>query len=221
MERAYLSTYENRTYSDSPTRSRYAVSWTSLFIKRSFDIILAVISSLLLSPLIATISLLIAIRDGRPVVFAQKRVGRNGKEFTLYKFRTMRIDAESDGRARLCADGDSRLTPLGKFLRRHHLDELPQLWNVLRGDMSFVGHRPERKVFINEISGLNPDYSKLYVLRPGLFSYATLYNGYTDTMEKMLRRLKMDLDYLHRRNLLMDCKIIFLTAFFIISGKKF
>lgn len=221
MERAYLSTYENRTYSDSSIRSRYASSRTSLFIKRGFDIILAVISSLLLSPLIIAISLLIAIRDGRPVVFAQKRVGRKGKEFTLYKFRTMRIDAESDGRARLCADDDSRLTSLGKFLRRHHLDEFPQLWNVLRGDMSFVGHRPERKVFIDEISELNPDYSKLYVLRPGLFSYATLYNGYTDTMEKMLRRLKMDLDYLHRRNLAMDCKIIFLTAFFIISGKKF
>lgn len=162
-------------------------------------------------------------RDARSLAEAIMAVtgDSGGKPFTLYKFRTMRNDAEADGQARLCKEEDNRLTKFGAFLRSHHLDELPQLLNVIRGDMSFVGHRPERKVFIDRIMELNPDYTRLYALRPGLFSTATLYNGYTDTIEKMMRRLQMDLDYLANRSLALDCKIIFLTAYFIISGKKF
>ena len=110
---------------------------------------------------------------------------------------------------------------MGRFLREHHLDELPQLWNVLRGEMSFVGPRPERKFFIDKIMAVNPDYELLYQLRPGLFSLATLYNGYTDTMEKMLERLRMDLEYLRGRSLWLDVKIIYLTVASILSGKKF
>ena len=120
-----------------------------------------------------------------------------------------------------CRKDDSRLTRVGRFLREHHLDELPQLWNVVRGEMSFVGPRPERRYFVDKISALNPDYRLLYQLRPGLFSLATLYNGYTDTMEKMLERLRMDLDYLSRRSLWLDARIIWLTASSILSGKKF
>ena len=116
---------------------------------------------------------------------------------------------------------DARLTRVGRFLRDHHLDELPQLWNVLRGDMSFVGPRPERRFFVERIMAVNPDYELLYQLRPGLFSSATLYNGYTDTLAKMLERLRMDLEYLHNHSLWLDTKIIFITVISIITGKKF
>ena len=132
-----------------------------------------------------------------------------------------RQPAEADGKPALCCQGDKRLTRVGRFLREHHLDELPQLWNVLKGDMSFVGPRPERKYFVEQIKAINPDYELLYQLRPGLFSPATLYNGYTDNMEKMLRRLRMDLDYLAHHTLWLDTKIIFLTVLSILSGKKF
>lgn len=121
----------------------------------------------------------------------------------------------------LCQKHDKRLTRIGRFLREHHLDELPQLWNVLKGDMSFVGPRPERRFFIDRIISINPNYRLLYQLRPGLFSTATLYNGYTDTMEKMLERLRMDLEYLNNRSLWTDIKIIFQTVWAIASGKKF
>ena len=133
----------------------------------------------------------------------------------------MRAAAEQKGHPMLCQEDDSRLTRVGKFIRQHHLDELPQLWNILKGDMSFVGPRPERKYFIDKISAINPNYSLLYQLRPGVFSDATLYNGYTDTMEKMLERLRMDLDYLEHRSFGLDLVIIFKTVFFILSGKKF
>lgn len=133
----------------------------------------------------------------------------------------MTVTSESDGKPALCQKDDKRLTKIGKFLREHHLDELPQLWNVLIGEMSFVGPRPERKFFVDKITAINPDYELLYQLRPGLFSSATLYNGYTDTMSKMLERLRMDLDYLHHRTLWLDMKIIYLTAVSILTGKKF
>jgi lipopolysaccharide/colanic/teichoic acid biosynthesis glycosyltransferase len=109
---------------------------------------------------------------------------------------------------------------MARFLREHHLDELPQLWNVLVGDMSFVGPRPERKYFIDKIMEQNPDYEYLYQIRPGVTSMATIYNGYTDTMEKMLIRLQMDLEYLQKRSLWLDLRIILTTASLIGYGKK-
>ncbi len=136
----------------------------------------------------------------------------------------MRANAEEEGPLLCNADGgkaDDRVTPVGKFLRAHHLDELPQLWNVFRGDMSFVGYRPERKYYIDKIMEHDPRYEQLYEIRPGVTSYATLYNGYTDTMEKMLRRLELDLYYLRHQSLWFDCKILFLTFMAIIFGKKF
>lgn len=222
MEKVLQTSFENNTETMPQDRRRYATSPMSLMIQRTFDILLSIVGMIVLSPLYLYIFLAIRHREaGAPAIFRQKRIGRAGKEFTLYKFRSMRPDAEADGEARLCGDDDNRLTPFGQFLRAHHLDELPQLWNVLRGDMSFVGYRPERRVFIDRIMKMNPDYELLFKTRPGLFSYATLYNGYTDTMEKMLRRLQMDLDYMNRRSLFSDIKIISLTAWSIISGKKF
>ena len=131
----------------------------------------------------------------------------------------MRRDAEYMG-PMLSNDNDIRLTRVGAYLRKHHLDELPQLWNVLKGDMSFVGPRPERKYFIDKIMEHDPRYPLLYELRPGVTSYATLTNGYTDTMEKMLRRLELDLYYLEHNSLWQDCKILLNTFYSILSGKK-
>ncbi len=155
-------------------------------------------------------------------IYAQERIGLGGKPFRLYKFRSMRTDAEVSGVPQLFAgDDDPRLTKIGAFIRAHHLDEFPQLWNVLKGDMSFVGPRPERAYYIQQIMERRPDYSRLYALRPGLFSYATLYNGYTDTIEKMIRRLDYDLQYLEDQSFMTDIKIIYLTSISIIFGKKF
>ena len=155
------------------------------------------------------------------VIFKQERIGYKGKPFNIYKFRTMRTDSESEGTPLLAVKNDERLTKVGKFLREHHLDELPQLFNVLVGDMSFVGPRPERKYFIDKIKEVNPDYDYLYLVRPGITSMATIYNGYTDTMEKMLKRLDMDLEYLQKRSLWLDFKIIVTTVLNIVKGKKF
>lgn len=191
-------------------------------IKRTFDFTLALVSLVVFSPLIALIAWMIKREEPEgDVIYRQERIGYKGKPFMLYKFRSMRMDAERDNSPQLFTDGDSRLTRVGAFIRAHHLDEFPQLWNVIKGEMSFVGPRPERQFFIDQIMEHNPDYVRLYAVRPGLFSYATLYNGYTDTMEKMLERLRLDLRYLDNFSIFTDIKIIFLTAFSIIFGKKF
>lgn len=192
-------------------------------LKRVFDVVLALGSLVLFAPVMLIIYVLIKTEDpDGDVIYAQERVGLNGKPFKLYKFRSMHMDAESINTPQLYAgEDDPRLTKVGKFIRTHHLDEFPQLWNVLKGEMSFVGPRPERQYYIDQIMEHNPDYVKLYALRPGLFSYATLYNGYTDTMEKMLKRLDYDLQYLEDYSFWTDIKIIYLTSISIIFGKKF
>lgn len=189
-------------------------------VKRILDIILAIISMAICAVPCLIIMLLIKKEDKGKVIFRQERIGYKGKRFIIYKFRSMVPDAEKDDLPLLCSEDDERMTKIGRFLRDHHVDELPQLWNVLKGDMSFVGPRPERQCFIDEIMKRNPDYRYLYSLRPGLFSEATLYNGYTDTMEKMLIRLDMDLDYLSRQSFLLDVKIIAVTGWSLVSGKK-
>ena len=191
------------------------------FIKRSFDIIVSTICLIVFSPLFLYCYILIKREDKGPAIYSQERIGLYGRPFRIYKFRSMRVDAEKYGPALSSQDEDTRLTKSGKFLREHHLDELPQLWNVLIGDMSFIGPRPERKFFIDQIMLHNPDYEKLYQIRPGVTSYATLYNGYTDTMEKMLRRLELDLYYLDHHSLLFDMKILWMTFTSIVFGKKF
>lgn len=192
-------------------------------IKRAADMILSLLCLIIFSPLMLLSYILIKCDDGGPAIYKQQRVGRYGHPFYIYKFRSMRLDAEESGPSLSHANGDNdpRLTKVGKFLRAHHLDELPQLWNVFVGDIAFVGYRPERQFYIDQIMKEDPRYAFLYQIRPGVTSYATLYNGYTDTMEKMLRRLELDLYYLKRRSLWFDVKILGLTFLSIISGKKF
>ena len=184
-------------------------------LKRLFDIVLSALSMLVFAIPVAIIYLCVRLEDGGPAIYSQERIGYKGRPFMLYKFRSMVPHAEHDDNPHLCEQNDDRLTRVGRFLRDHHLDEFPQLWNIFIGDMSFVGPRPERKFFIDQIMQHDPRYTELYAVRPGIFSMATLYNGYTDTIEKMLRRLEMDLDYVAHRSLWLDLKII------ILSGKKF
>ncbi|MBO7581513.1 MAG: sugar transferase [Bacteroidaceae bacterium] len=182
-------------------------------LKRVGDVVGAMFLLIVLSPIFLYIYIRQRWSASGPVIYCQERIGKGGKPFKIYKFRTMVVDAEKDGVPQLEQEDDPRLTEFGKVLRRHHLDELPQIWNVLKGDMSFVGYRPERQFFIDKIMEKNPDYQLLFHTVPGVTSLATIENGYTDTMEKMLKRLDMDLDYLRNRSLWLDVKIIFKTVF--------
>ena len=190
-------------------------------VKRVFDLFVALCCLIIFSPLFLFCYIAIKREKNGPVIFRQERIGRFGRPFYIYKFRSMKVDAEKQGPALCDKDDDDRLTKIGRFLRAHHLDELPQLWNVFCGDMAFIGYRPERKFFIDQIMEHDPRYSFLYQIRPGVTSYATLYNGYTDTMEKMLRRLNYDLYYLEHRSFWFDIKTLWLTFISIVFGKKF
>ena len=182
-------------------------------LKRVGDVVGAIFLLIVLSPVFLYIYIRQKWNASGPVIYSQERIGKGGKPFRIYKFRTMVVNAEKDGVPQLEQEDDPRLTEFGKVLRKHHLDELPQIWNVLKGEMSFVGYRPERQFFIDKIMERNPDYQLLYQSVPGVTSMATIQNGYTDTMDKMLRRLDMDLDYLKHRSMWVDAQIIFKTLF--------
>ena len=199
------------------------MSIVAQYTKRASDFILSFIAIIVFSPLYLICYILVKRGDGGPAIYKQERIGRFGRPFYIYKFRTMRLDAEKMGPqlSHGGGDNDPRLTKIGKSLRAHHLDELPQLFNVFIGDMSFVGHRPERKFYIDQIMEYDKRYIYLYQIRPGVTSYATLHNGYTDTMEKMLQRLEYDLYYLRHRSAWFDFKILFQTFCRIVFGKIF
>lgn len=221
MEKNNTPKYKLNTDKNDP---RYIADGMNEFernVKRVGDLILAGICLIVFSPLFLICYLAIKHEDGGPAIFKQERIGRFGRPFTIYKFRSMVVDAEKDGPALFQHENEKRMTKIGKFLRDHHLDELPQLWNVFKGDMAFIGPRPERKYYIDQIIKHDPRYVYLYQIRPGVTSYATLYNGYTDTMEKMLRRLEIDLYYLEHRSWWFDAVILFKTFINIIFGKKF
>jgi len=202
-------------------RSHDAMGVVQHTIKRLTDVILSAVALVILSPVFLVIYIALKKDGTRRVLFRQERIGRYAKPFTIYKFRTMKEGSEGDT-PKLCADVDQQSsTKIQIFLRQHHLDELPQLWNVLTGDMSIVGPRPERQYFIDMIMEHDHDYELIFEMRPGLTSEATLYNGYTDTMEKMLRRLHMDIHYLENRSLALDMRIMWDTFISIISGRKF
>lgn len=188
-------------------------------VKRLFDIVFSLAGMIILSLVYLVIAIMLKRQKNGPAIFSQERIGYRGKPFTIYKFRTMSEPEKEPQLVAKSSIGQSTKTEL--FLREHHLDELPQLWNVLKGDMSFVGPRPERRFYIDKIMANDPSYVLIYEMRPGLTSEATLYNGYTDTMEKMLIRLHMDTDYLKRRSLALDASIIAKTFISIVSGKKF
>jgi len=193
---------------------------TALAIKRAADVVCSLLGMLILSPVFVAISILMKCQNNGPIFFRQIRIGYQARPFVIYKFRTMSSEIEENGPQLVAKCDDTNSTKLEQFLRNHHLDELPQLWNVLRGDMSIVGPRPERKYYIDQIMAVDPSYNIIFKMRPGLTSEATIYNGYTDTIAKMLRRLHMDIAYYGKRSLLLDLSITLKTVFAIITGKK-
>lgn len=192
----------------------------ALVVKRATDVVCALLGLVVLSPVFLVIIVLMKRQNNGPVFFRQERIGYGARPFTIYKFRTMSSVIEENGPQLVAKCDDTNSTKLEQFLRNHHLDELPQLWNVLRGDMSLVGPRPERQFFIDKIMAHDKSYEYIFKMRPGLTSEATLYNGYTDTMDKMLRRLHMDVDYYKRRSLILDFSIVLKTFVSIVTGKK-
>lgn len=199
--------------------TEYHMSDAELCIKRAFDMVVSFFGLILLSPLLGFIALRVKQSSKGPVIYSQERIGLYGIPFQIYKFRTMVDHAEADGVPQLTLDNDPRITSIGKWLRKYRLDELPQLWNILRGDMSIVGPRPERPYFINQIMADAPYYCLIYKVRPGLTSWGPIRVGYTDTMEKMIERLNSDIVYVENMSLMLDWKILLYTAGVIIKGK--
>ena len=197
----------------------YHMTDAELCIKRAFDIVASALGLILLSPLFALIALQVKLSSRGPVFYSQERIGLYGLPFHIYKFRTMIDHAEEEGLPQLTHDNDPRITKIGHWLRKYRLDELPQLWNILRGDMSIVGPRPERPFFIEQIMKEAPYYCLLYKVRPGLTSWGPIRVGYTDTTEKMIERLNCDIVYVENMSLLLDLKILFFTTGVIIKGK--
>jgi len=187
-------------------------------IKRLIDILISVIALILLFPFLIIIAFLIVRNSPGPIFYLQERIGKNGRPFEIIKFRTMIVDAEKNG-PQLSNTGDQRITSIGIFLRKTRIDEFPQFLNVLKGEMSLVGPRPERQYFIDLISQQEPHYLQLTSVTPGITSWGQVKFGYAENVEEMIRRMKYDLVYLKNRSLTLDFKIMFYTIIIILKAK--
>jgi lipopolysaccharide/colanic/teichoic acid biosynthesis glycosyltransferase len=186
-------------------------------LKRLGDILFVLLTLPLWLPALAVIALLVRVSSHGPVIFRQPRVGHRDHPFVLYKFRTMCHDAERDG-PRFTTRGDPRLTAVGRLLRLTHLDELPQLWNVLRGDLSLVGPRPEQTTFVREFNRLIPFYSDRHLVRPGVTGWAQVRYGYADNEADTIEKLSYDLYYIKHMSPLFDLRILWHSVGTILSG---
>ena len=198
--------------------TRHKISDSELCIKRAFDVVAAALTLIILSPLYVLLAALVYASSKGSAFYMQERIGLHGKPFKIYKFRTMIQDAE-DEVPQLSTDDDPRVTPVGRWMRKYRLDELPQMVNILKGDMSIVGPRPERAFFISQIVEKAPYYCLLYKIRPGLTSWGPIRVGYTDTIEKMINRLNYDIVYMENMSVRLDIKILFYTIGVILDGK--
>ncbi len=187
-------------------------------LKRCCDVLFSAIALLILSPVFILLFVLIKCDSRGPIFYKQERIGYRHKPFFLYKLRTMYSDAEKNG-PQLSSEDDARITPIGKYLRKYRLDELPQFWNVLKGDMSLVGPRPEREFYIRQIVERAPYYSLLHQIRPGITSWGMVKFGYAKNVDEMIERLKYDMLYLENMSMLIDLKIIIYTVKTVITGK--
>ena len=196
----------------------FVVSRGTLFAKRLLDIVAAGLGLVLALPFMLLVALAVRLDSPGPVFFRQDRVGRGSREFTLWKFRSMRTDAEAGG-ARWAVQGDPRITRVGRFIRKIRLDELPQLLNVLLGDMSLVGPRPERRMFVEQLKEACPWYEQRLVVRPGLTGWAQVKAPYASTFEESIEKLKYDLYYIKNLSLFLDISILLSTARIVLLGR--
>jgi lipopolysaccharide/colanic/teichoic acid biosynthesis glycosyltransferase len=189
-----------------------------LIIKTIIDYSVTVICLIVLIPIILILVVAIKITVKGPVIYSQKRIGKDGKSFTLYKFRSMHNGVE-EGVPLLCGKKDKRITTIGRLMRKHKLDEIPNFINVLKGDMSIIGPRPEQQYFINQIVSRKPEYRLLHSIKPGITSWGQVKFGYASNVDEMVKRLEYDLYYLNNRSLWFDLKIAVHTIGIIIKGE--
>ncbi|NOY36495.1 MAG: sugar transferase [Chlorobi bacterium] len=189
-----------------------------VMVKTVFDYVSALTILVVTLPVSLVVSVIIKISSDGPVIYSHERIGRHGKPFTIYKFRTMVKNAEINGPA-LSSRNDPRITPVGRFLRKTRLDELPNFINVLKGDMSIVGPRPERKFFVDQIVKKDPDYIYLQKVKPGITSWGQVQYGYAENVDQMVERLQYDLNYIKNMSLYIDFKILILTLLTICRGR--
>jgi lipopolysaccharide/colanic/teichoic acid biosynthesis glycosyltransferase len=187
-------------------------------LKSIFEYFVTVICILLLLPVIIILALSLKMTGNGPVIYAQKRTGSNGKKFIIYKFRSMLSDND-DGYNLLSDRNDKRITRLGRFMRKHKFDEIPNFINVLRGEMSIIGPRPEQQFFIDQILERDPRYKRLQLIKPGLTSWGQVRFGYASNVDDMIKRMEYDLFYLENRSVWFDLKITYYTLGIIFKGK--
>ncbi len=198
--------------------SHPAISGSTTNIKRCFDIVVSAVALLLLWPVMLVIGIMVRLDSPGPAIYRQVRIGLHKKPFTIYKFRSMYVNAETDGPS-LSSESDPRITNLGRKLRKYRLDELPQFWNILRGDMSLVGPRPERDYFIKQIIQRAPSYTLVQQVRPGLTSWGMVKFGYASSVDEMIERLRYELIYIDNMSLLLDLRILIYTFKIVVTGK--
>ena len=224
-----LARYFERVHGQVPIES-LKVSWLiygqgfrqnvmRAIVKRSFDLVVSAVLIVLTAPIVALAALLIAVEGGGPVIFRQQRVGHRGRTFTVFKLRSMQQDAERDGKATWATVNDVRVTRVGRLIRRARIDELPQLFNVLRGEMSFVGPRPERPEFVAMLTEQIPFYAVRHSVKPGLTGWAQVRYSYGATVEQSVRKLEYDLYYVKNHTLLLDLVILLETVRVVLLGE--
>ena len=187
------------------------------FAKRSLDLFVSSLFLLIFSPFLLYLALRVKWSSKGPIFYSQKRIGLYGREFFIYKFRSMYVDAENKG-PQLSSDNDDRITPWGRIMRKYRFDELPQFWNVLKGDMSLVGPRPERRYYLDKIAKKAPQVYKLQKVRPGITSWGQVKFGYASNIDEMIQRLKFDILYIENLSLSLDIKILLNTILVILRG---
>ncbi|HZT75617.1 MAG TPA: TIGR03013 family XrtA/PEP-CTERM system glycosyltransferase [Vicinamibacterales bacterium] len=197
----------------------FRASRVTRFVKRMLDLAMSMILAFLTAPLMMLTALAIRLDSAGPILYSQERVGENGRVFTVYKFRSMRTDAEQPGRPVWARDKDDRITRVGRFIRKTRLDELPQLWNVMRGDMSFVGPRPERPYFVEQLAGEIPFYMQRHAVKPGLTGWAQVKYEYGSSIEDAMEKLRYDLYYIKHLSVFFDLTIVLDTVKVVLFGK--
>ena len=199
--------------------SRSSMSDSGKNLKRAIDVFVSIAALIVLSPLFAIVACIIKATSPGPVFYLQERIGLHNKPFNIIKFRSMVQNAEATGQPQLSSDDDPRITPFGRFMRKYRIDELPQFWNVFKGDMAIVGPRPERRYYIDQITQRVPSYALLHQVRPGITSMGMVKYGYAKNVDEMVERVKYDLMYLDNMSILNDIKILIYTIKIVFTGR--